>query len=233
MTLTKPRISERETAAAVVKHLESQGLRVRQEVYVTLPDHGQCCADIVACKTDETGEWFMVVEAKRTLSREVLAQAERWQPFANAVAVAHRTPKRNGGVHQWISRQMFSGGIRRYSIGEAGPIHEHDVWNNAPEYHTDTRLIAAAFHSHDGSADLASGTAAGHRMNGDRALLCELAELIGEGPPAHVRNFKALPKYRRLTEHQLCKLIDENRLWPKLPLDYNRQKSPTEFFVRA
>lgn len=56
----KTLVRETDIGSAVEKYLTAQGLVVRREVPVTLPEHGQVFADLVGCKTDETGEYFTV-----------------------------------------------------------------------------------------------------------------------------------------------------------------------------
>lgn len=166
MTTTAPKVSERDIAAAVVKHLTAQGLAVRQEVYVTLPDHGQVCADIVACKTDEIGEWFTVVECKRRLYSDLTGQIARWRGLSHNRAVAFEMPKRPTLSTLTECEKVLRRGIQTITFVD-GVLSFSKA---TTDLEADTRLLSAAFHAHDGSHDPAAGSAAAKRMTQARCV---------------------------------------------------------------
>lgn len=80
-----PVMSEADLAARVVKWLEANGHEVFQEVEGKKLSYADCGrADIVALR----GGLVTVVETKMSLGFDVLAQAEKWIPFAHEVLVA-------------------------------------------------------------------------------------------------------------------------------------------------
>ncbi len=213
---TKPHILEVDIALACVKHLQAQGLTVRTEVAVTLPDHGQVFADIVACKTDETGEWFTVVECKRRLDRDLIEQCLRWDGFAQFVVASYETPKARQTSTIRREQMLDHRGVVRWSVsGEQ--IYKHS--NVCVMRTADTRLLSAAFHSHEGTHDAEAGSSTAHRMNSDRQTLVDLASFCQQG--ATIKQVNQIPKWHNLTAHKLRGLIDANRDWNKLPLDYS------------
>lgn len=82
--MKRPPMSEAELASRVVKWLEDDGWSVFHEVTFGGGAIGDGRADIVATRGDE----LWVVEAKRSLSFDVMAQAERWKPYASRVSIA-------------------------------------------------------------------------------------------------------------------------------------------------
>jgi hypothetical protein len=167
MTLTKPKVSEREIAAAVVNYLTAQGLKVRQEVPCVLPDIGLVTADIVAMKADETGEYFTVVECKVRLDAKLEMQSRRWIGYAHRVIAAYLIPRL---VHE--QQRQRAGRMDSCGIGRALYIDDVEPVEIAHQpAHADfatNGILSNAFHSHDGSQDLPAGSKTGRRMNASR-----------------------------------------------------------------
>jgi len=91
--------SEEQLAAHVVAWLQEWHWDVYQEVAALTND---AVADIVAVQ----GPLLYVIECKRSLSLQVIAQAERWRCYANLVSVA--TPAgRERAQHGFARRHLF------------------------------------------------------------------------------------------------------------------------------
>lgn len=80
--MRRPDLSEPQLAALVVSWLEADGWTVHQEIADILPVPGRL--DIAAIKD----RMLCVVECKRRLGFDLLAQAKRWLPYANEVFIA-------------------------------------------------------------------------------------------------------------------------------------------------
>lgn len=214
MTPTKKIIRETDIAAAVVKHLESQGLKVRQEVYVTLPDHGQIPADIIACKTDETGEWFTVVECKRRLDAELEAQAMRWAGWANEVYAAYLITKRYSAPYANRCSRLHQHGIGRLEATPSGQLLRTDA--AAPNIGTHD-LISAAFHSSTGAHDPQAGSAGVRRQTEARSKWEPATRALATSsmPLKWAEIQHECKTLRAVTSHQAVKAI-KNGDWPNV-----------------
>lgn len=193
----------------------------RTELPLVLPEHGGVSADLVYCAAMPEGDCFGVVEAKYKCNNEVVAQAMRWLGHAHYIYVAYIQPVSMRDAMRARMNLLDRAGIGRIAIiGEVAEIVQGAVYQEC-----DARLIAEAFAQHDGSADAASGSASAHRMNGDRALLCRIAEVVGAG-----MMFKEMPhdiQCAAKSPYRLRQLIDANRDWPKLPMDFDGHAQTT------
>lgn len=228
---TKTHITEKDIAAAVVKHLEAQGLKVRQEVPVVLPDHGQVTADIVACLTDDSCEWFTVVEVKRRLDETLEAQVMRWLGYANRIIACYLLAGRWTAVLKHRATRLDLASVGRWAVNRS--LKTMDTQQIQP-FHSlaDTRLISQAFHSHDGSHDPAAGSAAAKRMTPERCKWEPLRKFLHEFWPdvvAHSWAFirREVPPMRTFTAAQVRKAIDKG----ECPGVGYRGSAITEFFA--
>lgn len=102
MRRRKPKIVEEDLAGVVIDYLEDLGWEVFQEV-----GHGVGVADIVA----RSGKLIWVVEAKTSLSLQVMAQAARWRWHTHYVSVAVPRGKRRDSSYGFASRILSDYGI--------------------------------------------------------------------------------------------------------------------------
>jgi len=105
--------SERHVARPVVDELTNENWDVYQEVPVFLPHLGsEVVADIVAVRDGV----IWVIECKRTLSFQLLAQANQWLPYAHRVSIAIPTPKKDYREISFINSVLSSKGIGCFSV---------------------------------------------------------------------------------------------------------------------
>ena len=221
------KVSEKDIAAVVRKHLESQGLKVRSEVPVVLPDIGRVTADLVACRADPEGDSFTVVECKRKLDATLEAQCRRWLNHANEIYAVYlpfsratdRTLERLSRLHSHgIGRATFSDGALTFI-----EISSHSC--------SDDSLVAKAFYSHDGSHDAVAGIAAAKRMTPERCRWEALRKLLNEAPGGGAGSWRMirrlLPEMRRFTPAQVRRAIDRGEC---VGIAY-RGTSITEFYA--
>ena len=102
MTRRVVKVSEEDVAGVVVDHLVDLGWEVYQEV-----DHAVGVADIVA----RSGNLLWVVEVKKSLSLQLLAQAARWRWYAHYVSVAVPQGKRRDVTYGFAARVLEAYGI--------------------------------------------------------------------------------------------------------------------------
>lgn len=228
--MSKTLISEKDIAAAVRKYLEGQGLVVRGEVPVTLPDHGQVFADLVGCKAGELGDTFVVVECKRRLDDELESQANRWRDHANQVVVAYQERGRISSANAHRATRMDAHGIGRIVVGAFGI---HVVTDAIFDGAIGTSTLSAAFHSHDGSLDPAAGSAAAKRMTPAKCEWESLRAFLGRALPdqtwvwSGIRN--NVPELRRFTASAVRKAIDKGEC---VGVGY-RGRAITEFYATS
>lgn len=168
MTTTKPRISECEIAQrgfAEIQSVSEDDLTTRSELVVTIPEAGQVPIDLVYRCADSTNEYFGGVEAKVSLNRDLVAQIRRLRGLVNERWVIYCEPRHRTAAlenyESWLDRE----GVGRVIVcGETARLAHIGLFN--PD--ADTRLIAAAFHSHDGSLDAKAGSAAAKRMTAEK-----------------------------------------------------------------
>lgn len=110
------KITETQIAAPVVEHLQEQGWDVYQEVQTA--DGGR--ADIVCTR----GPLVWVVEAKTSLSLQLLDQVVRWRGNANYVSIAIPEGKYHHG--SFVNRYLRDLGFGVFSI-HVGGAHKWDV----------------------------------------------------------------------------------------------------------
>lgn len=94
--------TERDLGKAVVAHLRDEGWDVYQEVLAGGP-----IADVVAT----SGPVIHVVELKKTLSLELMAQAEAWLKHAHLVSVAIPRPRRRSRGWWFAERHLQRLGV--------------------------------------------------------------------------------------------------------------------------
>lgn len=123
---SRPKITEEALAAAVVDWLKAQHWEVYQEVA-----HPGGVADIVATQ----GPLCWVIECKVSLGLNVLAQADRWTPYAHLVSIAvtkPKTPRRSGALVYRILRDYGIGRLVCVSGYDGSIVVEQD---QAPPLH--------------------------------------------------------------------------------------------------
>lgn len=204
---TRTKVSEKEIAAAVRVYLESQGLTVRAEVPVTLPDHGQVFADLVGMKANETGEVWTICECKRRLDASLEDQVKRWMPFAQYVIAAHGAPKVATRQYDMRAKRIVWSGVGRLIVHPDGPMRAPE----SPAFHeADTRLLSAAFHSHSGEHDPAAGSAAAKRMTPERCRWERARKWLEQHPGVGfkwVNVRRDIPELRMVTSAQARRAI--------------------------
>lgn len=206
MTSTTRPMRETEIAALAkrciidlhAKQNDGSVLTWREELFVTLPDEGQVCADLVACVTNSGSEWFNVIECKARLTNDLIGQAERWIGHSNSVSVAYVQPKLVGDPFYARISECARLGIGRYGIFRRGcglvssPLIVLD----------DCRLLSAAFHATPESGPPA-GSAACKRNTASRNQWQAATALLQDG---RSRAWKAivaeLSEYRSVSAHQ-------------------------------
>ncbi len=173
---------------------------------------------------------YGVLEGKAVLNRELEQQLVRWFGMVHylwtvfTVPAIVKEPWRNRKARllaRGVGIVQIIGGVAKIAQGEHARFQE-----------ADTRVFEAAFLAHDGSQAPAAGVASAQRITGERAILCNIADMLTPGVRVNMKFIRAIPLFRTITEHKLCKMIDAERGWAKLPLDYDRKKSPTEFWVK-
>ena len=95
--------SEVKLAEKVIEYLQDLKWEVYQEVTI----HGQI-ADIVAIQNG----LIWIIECKKSLSLDVIAQAEHWTHYANYVSVAVPKTYRNNNGRQFAYKVL-----KQYGIG--------------------------------------------------------------------------------------------------------------------
>ena len=110
--------SEADLAAVVIEHLQQNGWEVFQEV---LGWANGPVADIIARRPGRSGADYLVVECKRRLSLNVLAQAARWKGHAHYIAVALPKDLPNSAFETAFARQVCKDqGIGWMSVRRSG-----------------------------------------------------------------------------------------------------------------
>lgn len=121
-------VSEQEIAAQAVEYFQERGFEVYQEV----PFFGAGYVDIVST----LGPITWVVEVKKQMGIEVLAQARRSLPYANCVSVLTPEPKRRSVVGTW-AEVLDRAGIGFMVIREPGRIETVKSYLHISEFNPD------------------------------------------------------------------------------------------------
>ena len=108
--------SETEIAEIIIPYLKQMGWEIYQEVQI---HHSGNIADIVAIQ----GKLVWVLECKRSLSLDVMAQAYEWRQFAHYISIVVPTKKR------WNTQRLLENildylGIGCYMVGKPDRISE-------------------------------------------------------------------------------------------------------------
>jgi len=105
--------SEAEMAKIVVQHLRDNEWEVYQEVQ---PPHSHATADIVATR----GAIVWIIECKRSMSIDLLAQAWEWHGWAHRVSIAVPALRMGHGRRAFLKRITTDYGIGWLSVQQPG-----------------------------------------------------------------------------------------------------------------
>lgn len=191
--------------AIIARHLEFIGdvkLAWRSELIVHLPDTGRVSMDLCYQFAEPEGDVFGAIECKARWNWELHEQCMRWMAYSSYLWMAFKNPKATTvkRAHRFAPRA----GIIVIIDGIAEVVHGATYNEEA-----DTRLVAQAFQSHDGSCDPKAGSASAQRMTKERARWDSLRgwlKAVGASSMSEIR--LELPEYRCVTPHQLRKAID-------------------------
>lgn len=200
-------------------------MAVRNELVINIAGQNYPLDMVIRCVTSDD-EWFVYINTKVSLNHECMEQAKRLIGIADYIVnVVEAGSKSISASHH---RRRESCIDKAMGLWYVQPNDAVDVFCVAHRKNADNRRIAEAFAMHDGSRDPDAGVAADHRMTTERSLLCKIAEFVGEGA-----EFTPIKQQFRTvkTAHRLRELIDANREWKKLPLDYDGYPR-TRFFAK-
>jgi hypothetical protein len=170
-------IRETDVGRDMAAHLEMQ----RWDCYfeATLSPHdreqygiGKSRSDIAATR----GEWLLVVECKLTLSFELFAQAKKWQPLANGVAIAVPAGSLTEGRLEAFELCRVHYGLGVFEREDSGRIIERVV----PRWHKrfSDALLSCLVPEHKTHAE--PGTSSGGQFTPMKRTAAALAAYVAE-----------------------------------------------------
>jgi hypothetical protein len=182
MTTSKDKVAETQVAAPVVAYLQDLGWDVYQEVQVT----GGQRADIVAVR----GPLLWVVEAKVSMSLQLLDQVTGWIGRASFISIAVAKVHRDGRFahperHPFVDRYLRDLGISTFVV-TGRPGSKYEIMN-AQEYgpqtlHRKTRQDSIRAALHDRQKSQVAGSAGGGYWTPFRQTCDDLREFVAAHP---------------------------------------------------
>jgi hypothetical protein len=173
-------ISEVDIAASAAEHLRSEGWDIFHEVSLEFQLRGRHPvgdhrADIVATRGDQIG----VLEAKATLSFDLLSQAARWRDYAHVVWIVVPHAKMSDGRHEafQIASRFYGFGVFECENGTITVKREPEVRDSI-----DPALLVSLRPEHKTSA--LAGSNSGGQWTSFKETGAKLASYVAEHPGA-------------------------------------------------
>lgn len=214
MTMTAKKLSETDIAALAIEVLESAALEKdepiifgREELVVTLPDHGQISLD-TAYEILDMPDGYGVLEAKVSLSKDLVYQAMRWAGYVNFIWIAYVESGGNKPVMQFRRDLLDKAGVGRVVIVDGVAT----IKTVAKFQESDCKLFGKAYHAAPKGSDPKAGSATALRMTESRVEWLPVQRAILEQGCYTLKEIRLEVNNHKLTAQQIENAIGEQLL---------------------